>query len=254
MDSILTKNKEFYNKKWSGISLFIRRLLVYECKEKIASVKKLMKITYHNRQIKGKNILDIGFGDGNILMLFKGNRIFGLETSQVAIEKFKKSINKRSFLGIELKESSNNKLPFLDKSMDIVILSHILEHVEDPNFLLQETRRILKDKGFLFLLLPINERFYKHPGHFSVWDRKKTYRILKTHKFDIKYYDENGNFEHITDLIMNIRNIFLVGPICSFIVNTFLSLLPFRMIFFEPISEVFGLKPRQLILIGSNDI
>jgi len=45
-------------------------------------------------------------------------------------------------------------VPLPDKSADILIYSHVLEHVEDPAHVLEEARRILKDDGVVFIEVP----------------------------------------------------------------------------------------------------
>ena len=43
----------------------------------------------------------------------------------------------------------NEKLPFKDKEFDFVIASHVLEHVEDPPFFLNEIQRISSKGGYI---------------------------------------------------------------------------------------------------------
>ena len=49
---------------------------------------------------------------------------------------------------------NSNLLPFNDKEFDFVITSHVIEHVENPDHVLLEFKRIIKNKGKIFLFIP----------------------------------------------------------------------------------------------------
>lgn len=48
------------------------------------------------------------------------------------------------------------QLGFLDKSFDIVICSHVLEHIKEDTIALGELTRILRADGIIFILVPID--------------------------------------------------------------------------------------------------
>ena len=50
-----------------------------------------------------------------------------------------------------------------DKTIDIVLCFDVIEHIENPNSLLQEIGRILKDKGILILSTPNKYRLLAAP-------------------------------------------------------------------------------------------
>ena len=65
------------------------------------------------------------------------------------------------FIGIDIcppadiiMDVSTEKLPFDDNSVDEVYTSHLLEHVENPLFLLKEIYRVLKKRGELTIQYP----------------------------------------------------------------------------------------------------
>jgi SAM-dependent methyltransferase len=47
-------------------------------------------------------------------------------------------------------------LPFADRSFDVVIASHVLEHVADDRAALREVRRVLRSDGRALLLVPVH--------------------------------------------------------------------------------------------------
>jgi len=59
------------------------------------------------------------------------------------------------------------ELPFLDESVDLVIMQEVLEHVADFYSLLQEVNRVLKLGGTLYCQVPFQIGF--HPGPMDYW-------------------------------------------------------------------------------------
>jgi SAM-dependent methyltransferase len=53
-----------------------------------------------------------------------------------------------------LKVDANERLPFADKSFDLVWCSEVIEHLRDPAFALSELRRVAKPGGLLVLTTP----------------------------------------------------------------------------------------------------
>jgi SAM-dependent methyltransferase len=81
------------------------------------------------------------------------------------------------------------QLGFLDKSFDIVICSHVLEHIKEDNIALRELGRILRDDGIIFILVSIdirreetaeyNEPNSKEFGHVRLYGRDFLIRLRK---------------------------------------------------------------------------
>lgn len=114
---------------------------------KQASVKLIRSIL--NKEPNDLNILDVGCGDGKILAPFsRKNRIFGLDSSKNLLNKAKKR-------GYSVKDVNlEASWPFKDEFFDIVLASHVIEHIVDTDFFLSEANRVLKKSGKLILALP----------------------------------------------------------------------------------------------------
>ena len=56
---------------------------------------------------------------------------------------------------------SYEKLPYPDQKFDVVVMSMLLSHVDNPVFTLQEARRVLKDSGKLLLVFTNIENINK---------------------------------------------------------------------------------------------
>jgi len=93
--------------------------------------------------------LDIGCATGALLddLRSRGWRVTGVEISPSA--KYARDARKLDVRGVPLEE-----IKFPDKSFDVVLASHLIEHLNDPKAFLLETYRVLKDNGFCFITTP----------------------------------------------------------------------------------------------------
>lgn len=94
-------------------------------------------------------LLDIGFGNGDFLLRAQEMRVepFGIENDPVSV----KNIN-RFNINTHLGELSSANYP--KNYFDYITLNHVIEHVENPQELLQEIYGILKYDGTIWLSLP----------------------------------------------------------------------------------------------------
>jgi len=100
-------------------------------------------------------ILDVGCGSGAMLgFLKKYGQVYGLDASKKAV-----SICKR--LGyFDVKCCLADKMSYSDSSFDIVVLSDILEHVEEDRAVLQEAGRVLKSNGIALITVPASQKLW----------------------------------------------------------------------------------------------
>lgn len=100
-------------------------------------------------------ILDCACGRGFYLNMFRyvGNaRLVGLELEWPIIAKARHNVGHLE--GVTLVQGNIYRLPFPDDYFDSVILSEILEHVDDDLAGLREVRRILKPGGVVAITVP----------------------------------------------------------------------------------------------------
>lgn len=95
-------------------------------------------------------VLDIGCGQGLFLKQFadRGWRTVGIEVSSAA------AFHAREVQGLDVLVGERATHELADDSFDIICLWHVLEHTQQPKFLLSEARRILKNDGKLLLSVP----------------------------------------------------------------------------------------------------
>jgi len=121
-------------------------------------------------------ILECGCGRGfhlNILRELSRATLYGIDINRKHLQIAKKQLAKKD---VKIKYASVYALPFKDKFFDKVLLSEVLEHLEDEDKALQEIRRVLKPGGRLIITVP-NESYP------FLWDpiNKTLEKVFNTH-------------------------------------------------------------------------
>jgi SAM-dependent methyltransferase len=97
-------------------------------------------------------IIDLGCAEGaftlKIAEAAKTKNICAVEIEYL-------NIGKARGLGIDARQGDlNQRLPFDDKSFDIAVASHVIEHLNDTDTFLREVSRVLKPNGYLIIATP----------------------------------------------------------------------------------------------------
>ena len=140
---------------------------------------------------KKKKILDIGSSSGTNLRMLEEigyHNYTGLDPNDVAINQCKK----KGFTKI-IKGNACN-LPFKSNSIDLVIASDVLEHIENDKLALSEIYRVMKKNSYAIITVPAFNFLWSLHDENSMHKRryvKKSLKNLINHKsFVIKkiYY------------------------------------------------------------------
>lgn len=160
----------------------------YPAYQKIEDIKKqitdydLQKIEILKKYSTGKNLLEIGPGNGTFSFLAK-NADFNVDVIEMDINccKFiEETVKIRKVI------NSNNVLESISKiedKYDVVVMWHVLEHLKEPWDVLKVIPRILAENGVLILALPnsgslqlkLFKQFWKHidaPRHVTFFPIK----------------------------------------------------------------------------------
>ena len=79
--------------------------------------------------------------------------------------------------GIEVVRANGQKLPFLDDSIDRILMSSFLHMVPEPRLVLDECYRVLNNEGYIVLSVPNNYQFI--PRLYTSGLGKKLAKLLK---------------------------------------------------------------------------
>ena len=138
----------------------------------------LRKFMYKSiaKEFRGK-VLDVGCGLGEFLELYKNS--YGIDSNKYAVD-YCKSNNLRCFVG------SAYKIPFRSSSFDVVLCSHLIEHLKRPEIALKEFRRVLKPSGKLIIIVPTKTGYKRDKTHVKYWKESELIDILESFNFKIK--------------------------------------------------------------------
>lgn len=130
-------------------------------------------------------VLEIGCFDGSFLSLFEGRKLMGCEPNpmgRVAIERYGVDVVPQYFSAADFKKSS----------IDLVIMRHLIEHLQEPLEVLEDCWKIIKPGGRLLIETPniehtltqhvVGNFYHQHLHYFS---RESLPLVLRRAGFEI---------------------------------------------------------------------
>jgi len=166
------------------------------------------------------SILDVGCGAGFMLDEFKNYSSFpvGIEPSKSLSAYAKRNFKIQIYNGY----LDSDLIKRINQKFDVVILSHILEHLSDPLSFLNLVDQILKKAGLIYIETPnINSwqariekskyTFLTPPEHFCLYTRKGVIDLLNNAnlKYVIKKEYTYSDGEHIIGFLRKLKRILL---------------------------------------------
>ncbi|MGH9504271.1 MAG: class I SAM-dependent methyltransferase [Terriglobales bacterium] len=114
---------------------------------------------------QGASVLDIGSGVGSFVVACRrrGFHAFGIEPDRIgqgarisSIQIARRRLENQVFaVGV------GERLPFADRSFDLITMNQVMEHVSEQSAMLREALRVLKHKGAIYIASPNYLRFYE---------------------------------------------------------------------------------------------
>ena len=179
------------------------------------------------------SVLNVGGSAGAIdnFLANHARRVIGIDIDETAIEHAQQKFKKDN---LEFQVADALNLPFDDASFDIVICSHVYEHVPDPVKMFDEIHRVLRTDGICYFsagnrlmwnephydlpMLAIVPRpmahiyirmagkaEYYHEKHLSYWGLKSLVRDFKRNDYTVRLINESSEF--CTDYMLPPRSL-----------------------------------------------
>ncbi|MFD0765944.1 class I SAM-dependent methyltransferase [Mucilaginibacter lutimaris] len=139
-----------------------------------------------------EKVLEVGAGDGSILQKLSdynfAPEFHAVEISESGVQHIRSRNIKKV---VSVQEFDGYKLPFGDDSFDLIILSHVLEHVEHERLLLREIKRVAKN---FVIEVPIDYKnnvdkrinHFMAYGHINMYTPTSLRYLLQTEGFEIR--------------------------------------------------------------------
>lgn len=157
------------------------------------------------------SILEIGANIGILLNYFrrKGYSVCGIEPNVWCANFARKKF------GLNVYASDLTGARFNRESFDVVVMLHVIEHLQNPNVELEEIHRVLKDGGYLvvetpsfdslsFKLLRHRERSIRCTGHLFFFTPSTLKLLLEKNGFQVKKLEYVGRTLSLERLLHNL--------------------------------------------------
>lgn len=246
VNDTLQHNVDLYNDYYNKPDWWFR--FRYDTQVKRKTCLYLLRLA--GKSLADQRVLEIGFGSGAVLFSFdKSCQVHGLEISKSAIAQAERKAVKLGYRGHDFHLVSGETLPYPDGHFDVIIASHVVEHVQDDAQLLREIRRTLKSDGVAIVLIPINEN-YDDPNHLHRYDTPGFLKLLQDCSLTARFQIENELLFHLVEKFYfeeYNRRWKVFGALIAALFNFPTAILPFpayRMI--ETVMLALGWKPREL--------
>ena len=152
---------------------------------RIGAVAKADNIIALCRDLPLNSILEIGAGEGSILQRLSelnfGKELFALDISPSGVAAIK---NKKIPRLTECSLFDGVQLPHQNDRFDLVIMSHVVEHLEHPRQLLYEAARVAK---FIFIEVPLEDTIrlprdfvFNTVGHLNFYTAKTIRQLVQS--------------------------------------------------------------------------
>lgn len=187
---------------------------MYNQKSRILKAKRIIKtlqVYFETKSLKNLTVLDLGASTGIIANELSKHfkKIVATDIDKGGLKYAKKQFRRKNLI---FKYADAMKMPFQNQSFDVVVCTHVYEHVPSPKKLFEEIHRVLKPDGVCYLAaqnklwpleahhnlpflsyLPKNladlyiktfrgkDEYYEHP--MTYWQLTKTLNKFKIHDF-----------------------------------------------------------------------
>ena len=171
MQKINKDNKDFYSEYSDNI--IIKR---FESPHRLRRYAHRQQYLVFLKYIKpGMRVLDAGCGEGilSVMMAKMGASVTGCDISKPNIEVCKKYADEEKVEGINFLLADSENLPFDDNSFDLVVSSHVLEHLPNFDKGLNELMRVTKKSSVVAIPTIMNLCSLVQVGRGAFWYKGK---------------------------------------------------------------------------------
>lgn len=227
---IILKSKEYFLVKWNKFANKLHGWAIERDTEGSdpldVDMRVLKAVKFFADTKKDSIILDVGCGEGSLLRLLSNlgyNNLIGVE---ISLERLSYAKNKSN--GDIIYIASDDLCIFEDESLDTVVSTAVIEHLENPEKFIKECNRILKPSGYLIIttdcyMFRIEKALglYKsiQPIDNAIFPTT-IIKMAKQNNFKVLHYDAWGTpwfhlYFCITNTISNILPKFIKKPLTS---------------------------------------
>lgn len=205
----------------------------------------------------GGKLLEIGFGGGESLTRFRdlGWVVTGIDADPLVVELMVAR-------GFDVRRGSLSSQSFATGSFDVVVMSHVFEHLADPRRTLRDVWNVLKPGGTFAACLPnvraIGHALFKKdwcgldpPRHFYVYSADALRRLVQEAGFTVVRCGSTGRG---AGLLMTSLMLRLYGRLRPWHVGTKLLVLEFARVFEWLIQSLAPARGEELVVVAKKEL
>lgn len=133
--------------------------------EKLYVKKRKLMAEMFRKHFQGNSALELGVADGemtqHLIPYFSDYTI--VDGSKKHLEETSQRLYNLGIIGVQSIHSLFEEYE-PERNFDVIIVAHILEHLEDPINLLTRAKEWLSKKGLMFILVPNANSIHRHIG------------------------------------------------------------------------------------------
>lgn len=148
--------------------------------------------------VKGGNVLDLGCGLGRYFPFLKGSKITGLDFTQKVLDQAR-----ADHLDLDPKVDNwdiakNGLKLYEDNTFDFIFCGEVIEHMENPQALIDEMYRVVKKGGIVITTTPYQDRIVcaEHLWEYDYYDLAELYKAFKYVAVSRYYSVYEADWEH----------------------------------------------------------
>ena len=167
------------------------------------------------------NLIDLGCGKAPFFILYKD------KVKNPFLVDWSGNDNKKPNSCIDLNHDLTKKLPLSDNTFNTAILSDVLEHIPEPQKLINEIHRILKPESYLIMNTPFFYPLHEEPNDYYRYTRYALEYMCKNAGFKkVNIEVVGGIVEIIFDILMKILSkLPYIGLILNWLIILFYTIL-----------------------------
>lgn len=188
----------------------------------------------NNKRINDAKVLDIGCFTGDFLKILqnKGADVYGIELQKEAVDIANKHLGGKVYQADAMSDT------FPEKEFDVITMTGLVEHITNPEKLIEKSSRLLKKDGIIFIQTPNSDSFFAHVlikhwppyepiEHIHIFSRKSLEFLLKNNGFSNIYFCQSWKklpTGYIYNMLQNFgEEFYMILKPFNYLFNTFLS-------------------------------
>jgi SAM-dependent methyltransferase len=246
------QQKSIYDKAYCG-EQSIRRLLRFDIRYRCRRLQEVLSEL--DLEASRARVLDVGFGGGDLLASFPtGCFVYGAEISVSAVRRARRSKRFAAYAGHRftlVPENDPEALPC--GPFDIVLCSHVLEHVDDDRRWMRALYKRVAPAGLVAAFVPVEATGY-NPDHVRVYTVSSLRALVEGCGFTVVHAEGSMHLNgHVWKWLTlpSRRRWPVLGPLVNTMRLVSQAIIPYSLTRkLEQWAERAGLGPRQAFVVA----